>query len=404
MEMLNQFLSQTTPLRHLVVACAVLLLALLVFYVARRILVAVARKVSQKTRFQWDDIVVDAGVFGSLALIFPALVVSSGAELITPWDWVFIRAADLLLLIAGVGFADRALTALVNVYQQRPQAMRRPIKGPVQLVKIFLYVLGAVALVSLLLGESPWGLLSGIGAFTAVLMLVFRDTILSFVAGMQIVLGDLVRKGDWLEVPAFGADGDVIDIALYTVRVQNFDKTIVAIPTHRLMDGGFKNWRGMSEAGGRRIKRALVIDQASVTFASDKLLDSLRKIQGLAAYIDSRQQEIKAANAEHGVDESHPLNGRRMTNLGCFRAYVRAYLEAHPFIRDDMTLIVRQLSPSKEGLPFEIYCFTTTTDWTDYESIQSDVFDHLLAALPWFGLKAYQRNLGPDTRIPDELA
>lgn len=405
MDSLNHFLSLDSTLRHAVVTCTLAVVALALYLLARRVLVAAAHKIVQRTRFGWDDAVAESGLFDRLALVAPALALAMGAELVEPWSWAIARTGSLLLLMAGIGVADKALTALTDVYQQRPVASRRPIKGPVQLVKIFLYMLGAVALLALLLGKSPWGLLSGIGAFTAVLMLVFRDTILSFVAGMQIVMGDLVRKGDWLEAPAFGADGDVIDIALYTVRVQNFDKTIVAIPTYKLMDGGFKNWRGMSEAGGRRIKRSLIIDQATVTFATPALLDSLRHVGLLREYLEAKAKDINAANAESGADtRAHQLNGRRMTNLGCFRAYVRAYLTAHPMIRGDMTLMVRQLSPSKEGLPLEIYCFTTTTDWVAYEAIQSDVFDHLLSALPWFGLKAYQRNLGPDARVPDELA
>lgn len=403
MDVLTQFYSQESLLRDLTVLAGILVAGWLVFLVVRRVLVALVRQVSRRTTFAWDDIVVEAGVFGSLALVAPAVVLALGAGILESWGALLSNAANLLLLLAAVGVADRLLTAVLRIYQLRPDSARRPIKGPVQLVKIFVYLMSAVAAIAFVLGKSPWGLLSGIGAFTAVLLLVFRDTILSFVAGMQIVTGDLVRQGDWLEVPAFGADGDVLDIALYTVRVQNFDKTIVAIPTYKLMDTGFKNWRGMSQSGGRRIKRSLIIDQATVTFADEKFLASLKKVQGVASHIEAKEQEIAAFNAEHGVDPSHPLNGRRLTNLGCFRAYVKHYLEHHPMIRQDMTLIVRQLTPSKEGLPLELYCFTSTTDWAEYEAIQSDIFDHVLAALPWFRLKTYQRNLGPDTRIPDEI-
>ncbi len=403
MELLTTFFSQDNTARHLAVLGVALVVALVAFWLTRALLTTVSRKVALKTRFKWDDLVVEAGVFGRLALAAPALVAALAADLIAPWGGVLSRASNVLLLIAALGFMDKALTALVSIYQQRPVSARRPIKGPIQLVKIFLYVIGTLAVVGFALGRSPWGLLSGIGAFTAVLMLVFRDTILSFVAGMQIVTGDLIRKGDWLEVPAFGADGDVIDIALYTVRVQNWDKTIVAIPTFKLMDGGFKNWRGMSESGGRRIKRALIIDQTSVAFASEALLSSLDKIQGLKPYLDSKVQDIATDNKQHGADPAHPLNGRHLTNLGCFRAYVKHFLENHSLINQGMTLIVRQLAPTKEGLPLQIYCFTKTTDWAAYEGVQSDIFDHLLAALPWFGLKAYQRSLGLDNRIPEEL-
>jgi miniconductance mechanosensitive channel len=229
-------------------------------------------------------------------------------------------------------------------------------------------------------------------------MLVFRDTILSFVAGIRLIGGDLVRKGDWLEVPEFGADGDVIDIALHTVLVQNWDKTIVSIPTFKLVDGAFKNWRGMTEAGGRRIKRSLILDLSSVRFADETLLASLRSVQRLQSYLQTREAEVQAWNKEHGVDTDHPLNGRRLTNLGCFRAYVKRYLFENPHLRQDMTLMVRQLAPTPQGLPLEIYGFTNDTAWVNYESIQSDIFDHLLAALPWFGLRVYQREQSPDTR------
>ncbi|MGE4505909.1 MAG: mechanosensitive ion channel family protein [Desulfovibrionaceae bacterium] len=404
MNTLLDFLSKATPARDLAVAGLGLAAAWLAFVLARRVLVSVMTRISRRTSFTLDNRLVESGVFARLALVAPALVLGLCADLLPGWAEAVRRLSSVLFLLAGASVADGVLSALAALYQERPRAARRPIKGPVQLVRIFLWVLALVAAVAFVLGTSPWGLLSGIGAFTAVLLLVFRDTILSFVAGMQIVLGDLVRKGDWLEVPAFGADGDVIEIELHVVQVRNWDKTIVTIPTWKLMDGGFKNWRGMQEAGGRRIKRSLIIDQTSVNFADGGLLESLKGITLLRPYLEERGAEIDAENARRGVAQGgHPLNGRRMTNLGCFRAYVRLYLRNHPEVHQGLTMLVRQLDPTDEGLPLEVYCFTTVTGWGEYEDIQSDIFDHLLSALPWFGLRVYQRVLTPDTRIPDAL-
>jgi miniconductance mechanosensitive channel len=293
----------------------------------------------------------------------------------------------------------KLLDALARLYQTFDIANRRPIKGYVQLLKLFVYILGGISVVSILLGQSPWGLLSGIGAMTAVLMLVFRDTILSLVAGIQIAANDLLHKGDWIEMPAMGADGSVVDIALNTVKVQNWDMTITAIPTYKFLDTSFKNWQNMAESGGRRVKRTLMIDQTSIRFADPEMVARLKKVHRLASYIEQRQAEIDSANAAAGVDQSSPLNGRRLTNLGLFRRYALEYLRTHPKIRQDMTLLVRQLQPdASKGLPLEIYCFTNETAWSVHEDITSDIMDHLLAGLPEFGLKAYQRNALVDSR------
>ena len=291
------------------------------------------------------------------------------------------------------------LDALVRLYQTFDVSNRRPIKGYIQLIKLFAYILGTISVIAILLGKSPWGLLSGIGAMTAVLMLVFRDTILSLVAGIQISANDLLRKGDWIEMPSMNADGDVIDVALNTIQIQNFDKTITAIPTNKFLETPFKNWRGMSQSGGRRIKRALKIDQSSIRFADGALIERLKKVQSLTKYIKERQAEIDTANTESNASSESQLNGRHLTNLGLFRKYAVEYLRHHPKIRMDMTLLVRQLAPeAAAGLPLEIYCFTNDTDWGVYEDIQSDIFDHLLSAMPEFGLRAYQRNALVDGR------
>lgn len=371
--------------------------------VTRSLAVRAVHVTVRRTRVIWDDILEQRKVFRTLAWFAPLLVLSN-LKLVFPEyaDWIS-RGVNSLALLVGALTVSAVLSALNDIYQTLPMSDRRPIKGAVQLIRLFVFILVGGAMLALLMGESPWGLLSGVGAFTAVLMLVFRDTILSFVGGLRLTGGDLLRKGDWLEAPSFGADGEVIDIALHTVLVQNWDKTIVSIPTFKLVDGSFKNWRGMTESGGRRIKRALILDQSSVKFADEALLVSLRKVERLQGYLQEREQEIQVWNSEHGVNPAHPLNGRRLTNLGCFRAYVVRYLRENPKLHKDMTFLVRQLAPDPEGLPLEIYVFANDTAWAAYEDIQSDIFDHLLAALPWFGLRVYQRNLAPDQRTPEVL-
>jgi miniconductance mechanosensitive channel len=293
-----------------------------------------------------------------------------------------------------------ALSAVLNlvndVYQRRPDAHSRPIKGYLQVIKILLYGAALVLVTAVVLGRSPLLLLSGFGALAAVLMLVFKDTILSLVASVQLTSNDMIRVGDWIEMPQLSADGDVIDIALHTVKVQNWDKTITTIPTHRLITDSFKNWRGMSESGGRRVKRSLYIDQNSIRFLAPAEREGLRRIMLIDEYLATKRAELEAWNLKLDERGKEPVNTRRVTNIGTFRAYVFNYLRHHPSINAGMTLLVRQLEPGPTGLPLEIYCFTNTTAWRAYEDIQSDIFDHLLAVLPEFHLRLYQQPSGLD--------
>lgn len=276
----------------------------------------------------------------------------------------------------------------------------RPIKSYLQLGKILIIGLGSIVIVAALIDRSPAILLSGLGAMSAVLLIVFKDTLVSFTAGIQLTTNDMLRVGDWIEMPELGADGDVVDIALHTVKVQNFDKTITSIPTWRLMSYSFKNWRGMSESGGRRIKRTILIDATSVKFIEKQDVDELKNISLINSYLNEKSTMIEDSNkqlAEKSQDFfSKPVNHRRLTNLGTFRAYVNFYLLNHKKIHTDMTRLVRMLKPDSEGIPLEIYCFTSTTDWIEYENIQSDVFEHLLAILPEFGLRTFQKPSGHD--------
>jgi miniconductance mechanosensitive channel len=290
------------------------------------------------------------------------------------------------------------LTAINEIWSERPDARSRPIKGYLQIVKIFIAILAGVLVISQLVGTSPVVFLSGIGALTAVILLIFRDTILSFVASLQISANDMVRLGDWIEVPQLGADGDVVDIALHSVKVQNWDKTITTVPTHRLISDSFRNWRGMSESGGRSIKRAISIDMTSVRFLEEDEIERFGHWELLSDHIGNKLAEIEAHNADRGLPPGTIPHVRRLTNLGTFRAYVVNYLRSHPHTHDELTLIVRQLAPSSRGIPLEIYVFTNDTAWVAYEGIQSDILDHLLCVLPDFGLRVFQDPAGSDLR------
>ena len=325
----------------------------------------------------------------------PAIIVGHGIWVVphlSPEVRSVIGAiADAAVVLTIARMLSAMLTCVNQAYVRRPEAASRPIKGYLQVGKIVIYCAAAVLVISILIGQSPLLLLSGLGAMAAVLILVFKDTILSLVASIQLSSNDMVRVGDWITMPSAPADGDVIDIALHTIKVQNFDKTISTVPTYKLISESFQNWRGMAESGGRRIKRALVIDQNSVRFLSDAEIDEARRFSLLRPYLDERSGEI----AKWNQDRAEP-DRRRMTNIGVFRAYVAAYLAAHPRISTEKTLMVRQLEPGANGLPLEIYCFTTTTAWAEYETIQADIFDHLLAVLRAFGLRLFQQPTGLD--------
>jgi miniconductance mechanosensitive channel len=295
-----------------------------------------------------------------------------------------------------VWMLDSVLLAIREIYSKSDIASRRPIRGYLDAVKIVAYIMSGIFIVSILTDRSPWGVLSILGGFTVVLMLVFKDTILGFVASIQLSGHDMVRIGDWIEMPKYGADGDVIDVSIHTVKVRNWDKTITTIPTYGLVTDAFKNWRGMSESGGRRIKRALHIDMSSIKFCSDEMLERFRKFDLIKDYIVGKQNEINEYNKEYATETSQLINGRRQTNIGVFRAYIVAYLKNHPKVHQNMTFLVRHLEPTKHGLPVQIYVFSNDQAWANYEAIQSDIFDHLLAAVPEIDLRVFQDPTGYD--------
>ena len=380
---------------------ALILLAWLAATVARRSLSRVFGAVAARTAWTWDDIWVEHGALRHLARMVPTLVIQFGIGFVpgVPDELdVLIRsialAGTILFLILAIG---ATLDSLEEIYRRGSKGTRS-IKTYIQFLKIAVFITGAVVIVATLINRSPLILLSGLGALSAILLLVFKDSILGLVAGVQLTSNDMLRVGDWIEVPGAGADGDVIDIALHTVKVQNWDKTITTIPTWKLIADPFKNWRGMSEAGGRRIKRSLLIDAGSVHFIGEDDIARMSASTVLSEYLASKTSEVSSWNEELGDAAQSPLDQRRLTNLGTLRAYALNFLKEHPGIRQDMTLIVRQLDAKGEGIPLELYCFTKTTAWRDYEGILSDIFDHMIAILPEFNLRLYQKPAGGDLR------
>lgn len=376
--------------------------ALLADRITRHGLLKFLRGVVLATPNRYDEALLNLGAIHRLAHVVPALVIYLGIPQVpglAEGVVVVTRNVASAYMILTVALAVSSLLgAIDDVYERLDpeRARQKPIKGYLQLIKIVVFLVAAILGIAVLIDRSPLLLLSGLGAMTAVLMLVFKDTIMSFVAAVQLSSNDMLRVGDWLEMPALNADGDVIDIALHTVKVQNWDKTITTIPTWRLINEPFKNWRGMSESGGRRIKRSLFIDQTSVRFLTEEERQRLRRFALIDDYLERKRVQLEAYNRVLLAEGKDPVNTRRVTNLGTFRAYVVEYLRAHPGIHQNMTLMVRQLQPGATGLPLEIYCFTNTTAWVEYEGIQADIFDHLYAIVREFDLRVFQEPTGQD--------
>ena len=381
---------------------ALLLAAILAAFVTKRLWVRLVRLLVTRTHTTWDDALVEQNVFGKLAQIVPAILVHQGILLVPgvadAMDLVIQNAAEAWVLLVITMAASSTLAAINTVYEAKPIARERPIKGFIQLGQIAVRVIGAILIVAVLINQSPTIMLGSLGALTAVAMIVFQDTLLSLVASIQLTSQRIIRVGDWLEMPDYGADGDVIDVALYNVTIQNWDKTITTVPTNKLVSGAFKNWRGMSESGGRRIKRAINLDVNSIRSLTDDEIKRFTDFALLKDYIASKEQELQAYNTSLDAPGEGGVNLRRLTNIGTFRAYVYHYLKNHPKIHKDMTLIVRQLQSGGEGVPIEVYCFCNDTNWFNYEGIQSDIFDHLFAMVPEFGLQLYQNPTGADIR------
>lgn len=377
-------------------------IALIAGYIARIIILRVSKILGRQPALHWVNNLRDHKVFHRLAQLTPSLMVQFGRNLVPDLSDNGRHFLGNLALAVTIFVLTRVtsalLDALLDIYSRTNYAKTRPIKGYIQLSQMLLYVFSAIIIVATLIDRSPMLLLSGLGAMSAVILLVYKDTLLSFVASVQLTSNDLLRVGDWIEMPQVGADGDVIDITLHTVKVQNFDKTIVSIPTWRLMSESFKNWRGMQQSGGRRIKRSLFIDANDVSFLTDEQEQRLEQVRLLSDYLARKKAELKSWNEAQGNVAALSANRRRMTNIGTFRAYALAYLKSHAEIQPNMTCMVRQLQTTAQGVPLEVYCFTRTTVWGEYEQIQGDIFDYLLAVMPEFGLSVYQQPSGNDLR------
>lgn len=374
------------------------LICVIANFISKKIVIRIITRIVKKSGYTWGEIILEKQIFRKLSHVVPAIIIYSFASTFPTYQPTIEKLAVSYIIIVGVVFLQSLLNALNDIYETFEISKVRPIKGYVQVVNIIFIILGVILVISNLIGESPLILLSGIGALSAVLMLVFRDSLLGLVAGIQLTTNDMVRVGDWIEMPKYGANGDVIDISLNTVKVQNFDKTITMIPSYSLISDSFINWRGMQSSGGRRIKRSLFIDASSIAFCTDEMIDKFLSVDYLSDYIIQREKEISEYNAKHEIDRNNPVNGRALTNIGVFRAYISNYLKNHNGINLDMTMMVRQLEQTEHGVPLEIYAFTNSVEWPVYESVQADIFDHLFSVAPEFGLRVFQNPSGADLR------
>ncbi len=378
----------------------VLLLSLISDVVARRFIVRGVIYLVGRSQTNLDDIFIEHKVFTRLSHLAPAIVFYGMMPLaLEGYGSVaaVVKSASLVYMIAIILFSvDSFLNAIIDIYRNFEVSKDIPIKGFIQVVKIVVYFLGIVIIIAVVLNKTPLYILSGMGALTAVLMLIFKDAILGFVAGIQLISNKMIAHGDWVEIPKFGADGDVVEVSLTTVKIRNFDNTITTVPTYALISGSFKNWRGMADSDGRRIKRSIYIDMNSIKFCTDEMVERFSAIEYISDYITAKSNDIASYNKNTGVDTSNTANGRRLTNVGTFRAYMLSYLRNHPMINKNLTLLVRQLQPTENGLPIEVYIFSKDKRWVNYEEIQSDIFDHFIAVAGEFDLRLFQNPTGLD--------
>lgn len=376
-----------------IVIVFIFLAGFLTYFIAKKLFLKILKAVVAKSKTKWNNTLFRHKMFERLTFVVFGLVVYIAAPLSSYEEW--LRRIAFCLIVFGLLQAfDRFLNVVNDIYRKSEASKTRPLKGYFQVLKIIAYIIGAIIVISVLMERSPLILLGGIGAASAVLLLVFQNTILGFVASIQLTENDMLRPGDWIEMSKHGADGEVMDISLHTVKVQNWDKTVTTIPTYSMVTESFKNWKSMQEAGVRRIKRAINIDMTSIRFCTEEMLERYKKIQYIQEYLTNKISDIEHYNQTRGTDFSNIINSRHLTNIGTFRAYLEAYLKNNPHIHQGMSLLVRQLDPTQYGVPIEIYAFTNTAEWNHYEAIQSDIFDHIFAVIHEFDLKIFQSPTG----------
>ncbi len=378
----------------------VIFLSWLCYFICKKFLITGIGRIVRKTKTTWDDRIFTEKLLRDFSHLAPAIVLFLLLPVALPDRSEILTIADKLCRVYIIAVSLRFVNTLLAVFFEAistHSAFRgRSLKGFLQVVQILVIFIGIILIISTIIDQSPAKLFAGLGASAAILTLVFKDSLVGLIAGVQLTVNDMVRTGDWIELPKYGIDGNVIDITLNTVKVRNWDNTILTIPPSTLMSDAFKNWRGMSESGGRRIKRSINIDMNSIRFCSEEMLEKYRKIEYIKGYLDRKEKEIQKYNSLHNVDQSVIVNGRRQTNIGIFRAYIEMYLRNNAYVNQNLTCMVRQLQPTEQGLPLELYFFSAEKRWIQYESFQSDVFDHLLAILPEFDLRIFQNPTGGD--------
>ena len=398
MDGIREFLSENDNIRRFVDIAILLAGAYLLDLFLKKIVLGIIKKTVSRTKNQWDDKLFKHRVFEKLITLIPAIIIYNFSHLFLSAEDLIKRIIISLIILLFVFLINSLTNAANDIYSTFSFSKDKPIKGYLQIFKLVVFLTAFLIIVSVMMDKSPVLLLSGIGAVTAILLLIFKDTILSLVASVQIRTNELIKIGDWITMPKFDADGDVIDIALHTVKIQNFDKTITNIPTYKFIEESFQNWRGMSESGSRRIKRSVNIDMSSIRFLDQKDIEQYRNIRVLKEYIAKKLTEIDEYNKAFEEPEKNLINQRKLTNIGTFRAYLKNYLSNHPKINKDMILLVRQLPPGPAGLPIEIYVFANDNRWVQYEEIQADIFDHIIAVIPQFDLQMHQSPSSSDIR------
>jgi len=400
--LVTQGVNHTTAgfLATAILATLAIVLSIIANFLAKRFILKGLAHIVARTETKWDDIFLERNVFGKLSHLAPAVVLYvmmplalEGYERLTA---LATSVVIIYMIIIGILVIDSFLNAVLDIYRTREVSKEIPIKSFIQILKVAIYFIAIIFIISVILNKTPLYLFSGLGALTAILLLIFKDTILGFVAGIQLAANKMVANGDWIEMPKYGADGAVLEVALTTVKVHNWDKTVTTIPTYALISESFKNWRGMQLSGGRRIKRSVYIDINTIKFCTEEMIERFSKIRYIADYMEKKKKELAEYNAAHQLDDLGPANKRQLTNVGTFRAYVTFYLKNHPMINHEMTFLIRQLAPAENGLPVEIYVFCKDKVWANYEAIQSDIFDHILAIVPEFDLKVFQSPAGSD--------